>query len=247
MHAHLITVLGADRRLATITQRDVDDLAAKLGEGRNGSTVNKVLAELGRLYRHVGATPRFKLERVSAQPKTRWVLPASRVAVLWRHLDGNPAQVAVGLCLLAGLRASEAAAATADWVQGDELHVRVRKTGTANRTAIVPTLGAILPKEGKLVQASENEVCQALRTASRLAGITPAYTGPGAFRHHCATWAHEAGYTQEQVALLLAHKRPGVTGRYLHAQAIGLKREILLRVERTLTDSLHPAPATPHS
>jgi len=234
----LEAILDGSTPLCKISDRDLLVYAEDRANDAGPATINKEVADLLRLCKAEKVQPPH-WEPMSAQVKARWVRPPEEVARLWVLLEG-PTQVAVGLCLFAGMRASEAMAATVSWCQWRlrELRIPVRKTGTLNRTALVDTLAELLPREGRLVQASENQVCHALRQASAKAGIEPEYSGPGAFRHHCATWAHELGYTSDQVALVLAHRQQGVTARYLHAQAVSLKREILEAVEQRFLSAL---------
>jgi integrase len=166
------------------------------------------------------------------------VHPPATVRALWRVLD-DESKVAVGLGLLAGLRASETFAADASWVHGDELHVPVRKTGEWNRTWLVETLRDILPATGPLVTASRNQVGHRLRKAAAKIGIDPPNIGPGAFRHHCASYAADAGYSTEQIRLVLSHQTGTMTDRYIHSQSIKTKREILTTVERVVFTDTH--------
>lgn len=239
--ARLVEGLG-DVRLDGVDQSDVEgyvrERSAEVGPG----TVNKELGSLATLYRHVGIEPRWRLPSLSHHPRSRKVHPPATVARLWRDLD-DPARVAVGLCLLAGLRASEAFSAEASWVRVDdgELWVPIRKVGAWNRTALVPTLAAILPSDGPLVRTSEAQVRYTLEEASKRLGVSPTWKGPGAFRHHCATWAVEAGASRDQVREVLSHQAGTVTDRYIHSQAVKVKRTVLEMVERVFLEALEAA------
>jgi integrase len=233
----IIDVIG-DAPLDRITQRDIDYFVTQRRKYAAATTVNKELSALHTIYKHAGVAPEWNGEPLSAQPGRRVVRPPDVVRKLWAELTG-PAKVAVALCLFAGLRRSEAFAADASWVQGSELRVVVRKTAEHNRTHLVKTLRAILPKRGRLVAATEGQVCRAIATASKRAGIKPPYTGPGVFRHHCASYAADAGYSPEQIRLVLAHQTGTVTDRYIHSQSIKLKRKILEAVEKTVFTKAH--------
>lgn len=241
MQAHLV----AGVTLAMIDQRAVDAYVrwrlagdkehAAVGAG----SVNKELRALRTIYAHAELVPRWKMPALSHHPRERMVRTPEEVARFWALLDSD-ARAAVGLCLLAGLRASEALAGTAAWLRREqgEIYVPLRKTGGWNRTALVPLLAEVLPAAGPLVRRTKSALAAVLRRASVAAGLDPPYTGPGAMRHHCATWAHELGYTRDQIALVLGHGRPGATGRYLHTQAVGLKREILTAVETRFAEAI---------
>lgn len=243
MRAALEGGLGAQTPLGLIDQVDVEGYVATRrrpgvdddGRPRRGvgpGTVTKELRALETVYRHVKVRPKWSLPPLSHHPKERQVRTPAEVARLWLELEPEVLP-AVGLCLLAGLRASEAYAATSEWLRREEgeLLVRLRKTGGWNRTALVGMLAEVLPGEGPLVTLGEGQVRAALARGCRRAGLSPAYAGVGAFRHHCGTWAHELGHSREEVGLVLGHSRPGATGRYLHSQAVVAKRRVLEAVE----------------
>ncbi len=77
-----------------------------------------------------------------------------------------------------------------------------------------------------------------LRKASEALGIDPPYSGPGAFRHHCSTWAVDEGCDRAQVREVLSHSLGTVTDRYVHSQAITIKRRVLEKVEGVFLKAL---------
>jgi len=172
-------------------------------------------------------------------PARRLVRTPDEIALLWFHLS-REARAGVGLCLLAGLRAAETYRADATWCRWKqkELWVPITKTNTWNRTALTDTLSKLLPRSGPLLTLTENQLRTQLIHASKSAGIHPPYQGPGAFRHHAATWAIDSGHTKEHVKLILSHASGSVTDRYIHTQSITQKRKVLQTVETLLLKSL---------
>lgn len=200
---------------------------AKVSDG----TVRKELNALRTVSRECQVPPTWTMPKLTHTPKRRAVQPVAVVRALWPLLQPET-RVAVGLCLLAGVRAAECFRATAEWVHGDELHVEIQKAeGGVNRTHLVKTLREILPTTGQLVTATPNAIRHDLEAASEKLSINPPYTGPGAFRHHCATYIVECGFTLEDVRLVLGHRQGGVTGRYVHSQRIEKKKIVLEAVE----------------
>ena len=235
----------SDVQLDRIGQADVERFITERRQaGIGASTTNKDLAALRTLYKHADVERRWKLDELSAHPKRKTVHPPEMVHKIW-SLVTPPVRVAVGLCLLAGLRASEAFAADASWVHGSELYVPVRKTSEWNRTWLVKTLRDLLPDDGPLVSCAAITVRRQLYAASMELGIMPPYWGPGVFRHYCASYAADAGFSPEQIRLVLAHQTGTVTDRYIRSQSIKTKRKILEAVERSVfTVSPHPAKRT---
>ena len=236
----LIVALG-ELRLDRLDQRRLEEYVGERSQEVGAGTVNKELHALVTICRHHGLTPAWRLPSLSHHPRSRMVQAPAVVALLWRELS-PPARAAVGLCLLAGMRASEATAAEASWVHGEELWVPVRKTGGWNRTALVATLAAARPRERKLVTVDDAPLRYELEKVSKRHGITPPYRGPGAFRHHCATWAVDAGCTRDQVREVLSHQGGTVTDRYVHSQAVAIKRRVLETVEGVLLEALGARP-----
>lgn len=219
-------------QLNQITQREIDAYvqwrqSQKIGNG----TILKDLKALASVYRHAEAEIKWRIPALRHSPKRRQVQPVEAVRALWGALPAR-AKPAMGLCLLAGIRAAEAYRATSDWVHGRELHVENRKNQDTNRTWIVDTLHEVLPAEGPLVAERPSKIEGLLRYYSHQVELERPYTGPGAFRHHCATYIIDLGYTTDDVRLILGHTHGGVTDRYLHSQQIARKREILEALER---------------
>ncbi len=95
-----------DRPLDSITQREIDEFVDGLLKTLGQSTINKRMKDLKRLYRYTRTELPWRFEAHTASPRERWVRPPADVAGLW--IKVKPAtRCAVGLSLLAGLRAAE--------------------------------------------------------------------------------------------------------------------------------------------
>jgi integrase len=197
----------------------------------SGGTINKELAFLRSVYKHLEIPLQWRYRALSHHPGRRRVYTVNLVRELLQGLSG-PSACAVGLCLLAGIRAAEAWRAEASWVRGEHLDVYVRKNGgDVNTTYLVPTLRAMLPASGKLVRKHEAAVRYEIEQVSKRVGFNPPVKGPGAFRHACATYASELGCSRDDIKLVLGHRYGDVTDRYLHSQQVERKRAVLERVE----------------
>ena len=220
-----------DPPLNRITQDDVEEYVRSRKGEVAATTINTELKFLRTLYRQNDLEPVWFLKPLSEKSKRRFVHPREVVVDLWGSLSA-PARVAVGLCLLTGVRQKTAYSAEASWVHGDELWIPFSKTGESFKTHLVPTLKKILPVEGMLVNKHKGAVRSELLRKSRKLGIVPPYQGPGIFRHHCGTYMAECGVSPDVIKLVLAHKVGGSTDRYLQGNPVGLKKEALSKVER---------------
>jgi integrase len=224
--------------------------AAKRPAGNR--TVRAELALLHRMTVRAGEALDFDLIPQWRPPRFRIVEHHRRVptpeqlAGVWVRLQGPPL-VALALCTLTGMRASEAYRARASDVSAENATIRLprRKAGDELVVALTDTLAALLPGTGRLVRAVHHEVSWAMERASRDAGA-PKLTGPGIGRHCFATWAvAHAGFTTEQVADALGHRRPGATSHYIHAAAVEpLRRPMAKAIEALLLGAIAKA-ATP--
>jgi integrase len=233
-------------RLATADIREY--VAARQAAKRSASN-RTVRAELALLYRmtvragealEFDLIPQWRMPRFRIVERHRQVPTPAQLAAVWVRLEGPPL-VALALCTLTGMRASEAFRARVDEVSTGDATIRLRgrKAGDELVVAITDTLAALLPRTGRLVQANEYQVSWALERASRDAG-GPRLSGPGIGRHCFATWAvAHAGYTTEQIADALGHRRPGATSHYIHAAAVEpLRRPMAKAIEALLLAEL---------
>ena len=241
--AALKAYIGATVPLSHITQETISKyITMRRDGGVCNKTIKAELALLDRAYRHAEMQRDWRVPVFRIEEHPRMAPPPAVVARLWKELQG-PYRIALGLCLLTGMRASEALRATADDVDRDRATLRMsgRKTNDSHTVALCPTLVALIPQHGKLVAAEESAVRSAFVRASERAGIKPVWSGPGLGRHCFATYAvGYGGYYTEQVADALGHARPGIaTLRYVHAQAIEpLLRPMSACVERVLLAAL---------
>jgi len=226
----LLKIFGK-KLLNQITQRDVDMYIAQRKDVVGAGSINKELVALKTVFNYAEVAPQWKLTKLSHQSKPKFVHPPETVAKLWHELT-RPTQIAMGLCLLAGLRAEDTKRADASMVKDRVLALPRTKTG-AFTTWLVDTLVDILPKSGKLVTKTDVAVRYELEKTSKALGIDPPILGPGVFRHHCATYAADNGaWSDSDIKAVLGHGKGDVTTRYRRSDQIPLKREILECVER---------------
>lgn len=232
-----------DVPITLIGQKEVTDfLMARRKEGCSNRTIRAELTLLSRAYARADLDRPWRLPDLRIEENPRMAPKPAIVARLWRELSG-PAKTALALCTLTGMRASEAFRVTADDLdrENNTLRLRGRKTNDRHVVHVCSTLLALLPTEGRLVQAEESAVRSAMVRASERAGIKQ-WSGPGLGRHCFATWAVEhGGYTTEQVADALGHSRPGlVTLRYIHATATKpLLKPMAELVEKVLLEAIN--------
>ena len=231
-----------DERLDRLRQGHIDAHIEARKKVVGGNTISKELSFLLTVYRHVGIAPGWRLTALTVRPSRKRVHPVEQIRAVILEAS-EPVFCAVGLCLFAGMRAAEAWRADASWVRGEHIAVEMLKAGgEVNVTYLVEPLRDRLPKSGPLVTASEWQVGYELEKLSKKHGISPALRGPGIFRHHCATYAAELGFTREDRKLVLGHRFGDVTDRYVHSQEIGRKKKVLEAVAGYVFGT---APVTP--
>lgn len=236
---HAIRQTLGDLPLDQITQEYVNTyVERRLAVRVSAGTVNKELAALRVLYKLAELTPAWKCATLTHNPAERLVRSPEEVGRVWVCLSPQ-AQAAVALALLAGMRASEVYRADAEWLRRDqrEIWIPVRKRRDPMKTALVFTLSELLKdvNSGPLVTVRKGVVDYELQSACATCRLSPPYRGPGAFRHHCATWGVEYGGGQFTVAdarMVLGHHQAGATARYVHSQQVERKRQFLEVVER---------------
>jgi len=231
--------------VAVLNRIDKDTIQAYLMTRRRASVGNRTIKHELSLLRRI--TVRSEVEPAWRTPQLR-VLDPRRVppapeeaARLWRELHG-PELTAFGLCLLAGMRASETLRATrTDYDEATRtLALTGRKTSDELVVPVVPTLAALLPRSGRLVPDGESALASGFRRAAQRAGLR-SWIGPGLGRHAHATWAIAyGGFTSQHVADALGHALPGAaTPRYIHAGAVEpMRRPVAKLVEKTLLAAL---------
>jgi len=236
--------------LNRLTGTDIQGYILRRRQGSRPAGNRTLRAELALLYRmtvrageahECEIVPAWRMPRLRVVERHRQVPEPEEMARLWHELRG-PAQVAVGLCLFTGMRASEAMRAhTRDLSLRDKvLLLRERKTNDEHVVPVVDTLAVLLPPSGPLVAATEAAVRSALVRASARAG-TRKWSGPGLGRATFSTWAvRYGGFTQEQVADALGHRTSGTaTPGYIRAQAVEpTRRPMAQLVERVLLGAL---------
>lgn len=211
-----------------VDQAAIDEWAALRGSKVGAGTVKKELAMLKAAYRSANVPRAWQIPPLSHATKRRRVYAVEQVRAFWHALEPD-FRSAVGLSLFAGIRAAEVWRASAEWVHGRELHVELRKTGDSNRTWIVDTLAEVLPVTGLLAPHGLEPTRRAIQRAAKVVGID--VSGPGHFRHHCATYATDLGFSRDAVKLVLGHRFGDVTSQYIHSQQLTAKRTLLEAVE----------------
>jgi integrase len=229
--------LGEDGFVDWLGQTEIDAYITQRLEQVGIGTVLKELRALATVCSWLKLRREWEIPRMLAEshkPRRKRIPTVEAAARLWLRLE-PPARAAMGLCLLAGWRAQEALRARADWCDWRARELYLPEEGTKerepNRTAMVATLAAVLPRKGCLVAATKGQVTAAFKRASKAAGVEPAIHGPGIFRHCAGTWLAELGYGRDDRALILSHARGDVTERYTHSQLVGRKRAMLRKLE----------------
>ena len=239
--SRLLTAFG-DRHSLLFTETEVREYAIRREIGGAAAGGIKELAGLRTVLAAAGHPAVWKMPRTEAKKKISRVPPDAEVAAVFKSLGRDDLQLAFLLALLLGVRPGDVRRLTYEQVDraSRTISFDTSKTGEANVLPLVPTLYAKMAREGggELVTLSNSAIKSALIRRSEGLGLSVKWEGLRTLRHVCATWIHEEGYSQQQVALVLAHVIPGVTRTYLHAAPVRLKTEMLGVVERRFLAAL---------
>lgn len=237
----LLLALGPTAVLGRITQQQISaHVEARRAAGCGNRTIRAEVALLRRMTVRAEIAPLWRMPALKITEHPRAILTPDEMARLWVEVDGAP-KVALALCLLTGMRASEALRLDAGAVDRERKTISLsgRKSGDTHVVAACGTLLDLLPARGPLVDAGEYRISWALEAASKRAGV-PKQTGPGIGRHCFATWAVAlCGFGYDAVAEALGHARQGATWHYIHAAAVEpVRRPMALAIEAQLLAAL---------
>jgi len=139
-------------------------------------------------------------------------------------------QTAILLALLTGMRAGDVFRASPRWRTDNLLAVEMSKRhGLVNVLPIIPTLKTRLDTLSSplYVTSSKDAVKMALQRGEGT------WSGVGHLRRVCATWASQAGFSEEDIGLVLGDAGATVARRhYIDDEGIKRKRRVLKAVEK---------------
>lgn len=207
-------------------------IAARQGQGRKASTVNRELALLSAAINEAiedgYPVPPVVKGRKLREPegKTRWLTRAevARLIEAARRTDQPALSDWILVAVHTGLRAGEMAALQWQHVQGGRLTVPA-ETAKSGRSRVLPltpdALAAIArqTKRSMFVWSHDDgqplkDVRGSLERACQIAGIER--ITPHVLRHTCASWQVQAGVPLYTVQKWLGHSTLKMTERYAH-------------------------------
>ena len=244
-YARLLSMAKDRFHSVVLTQRDINEYVAQRATEGARRTIAKELSCLRMALRFCGIVPNWDTPKsVHAIPKkSHWVASPLEVQTLLSGLSPD-ARLALFLALLAGLRDAEVyRVRVEDYKQSEGILVlpgSIRKTGIGNMVPVVELLRGSIggsghhPEGTTIVQASPSSVRLELKNASRQ--LDHLWSGLQPARRCLVTWAEDAGFTMDTIALVTGHARGSMTSRYSSEYGrLDIKRRVLESVERRLT------------
>lgn len=229
--------------------RWLDDYRER-GEKRTGkpyseATKARKLAALSSFYEftvEMGLLPDSPMARVkrprAPRESNRSSLSREQAHELVELVKGAPVnrRAVVALCLLLGLRVSEALSLTAENLSYKDGHRGVNVLGKGKKTRFVPlsplasrllepAIEAARRDDGLLVRTDDGQpvsrklAARWLHTFGRRMGLEFTLV-PHSLRHTAATLAKRGGADIEQIRLLLGHSDISTTLRYVHVEEL---------------------------
>ncbi len=254
-------------KLDDVHRRDIVAILDACRDAGNTRMPGKLLAVTRKMFRFavergvIDVSPiQYITER---QPKpARRAMTAADIRAWWAGTDGShplvpkPVALALRLLLLTGQRPGEVAGlrvAELDLDADDGPVWRVpadrHKRGTEHAVALTPRAEAIVREalelsDGQHVFPSasggpgrvDSGLNRGLRT---IFGNVEGRPTPHAARHTVATELEEADFHEDEVARVLGHQSPGITGRvYINRRSLSAQRRTLGAWERRLDEIL---------
>jgi len=147
------------------------------------------------------------------------------------------------LALLAGLRDAEVYRVEREHYSPADgtlsIPAEIRKNGVGNIVPVVASLGGAIGGPGKypggstIITPSQSVVRLELRNATK--GFDNSWSGFQPARRALVTWAEDAGFTQDTIALVTGHARTDIVSRYSAEYGrLELKQAVIESVERRL-------------
>jgi integrase len=246
---------------ADLTQAEIEVyIDTRLAQGGGKARIAKELRFLRAAIKGAGVPPAWEEPRgeLKHTRRLRHVYRDVEVAAIVDSLEGHrEARRAVLLALLTGMRPREVRSASTAWLWRDETgaiaEIQIpaeftagerQKTGVSNRLPVVGMLREALDEvvgEGPLIRVGENALRSVLRRRSKRLRLEVECSGTETFRHTPATWAKDAGFTDDEIDVALSHfPHHSTAARYYtrQAQAVEPKRRIFEAVEARLLDAL---------
>ena len=246
-HRMLRTVLrGMQTDSPVLSQFEINQyVAARRAEGA-GRVIAKELSSLRSALKYNSIPVRWQTPKsLSKIPKQVRAVPTdTEVRSLVRDLSPH-SRSALLLALLAGLRDAEVYRVEHGHYSQAEgtlsIPAEIRKNRVGNIVPVVASLSGAIGGFGKYPEGStiitpcqsvvRLELVQATREFPRpWSGFQPA-------RRALVTWAEDAGFTQDTIALVTGHARTDIVSRYSAEYGrLELKRSVIESVERRLND-----------
>jgi len=253
-----ITKEGYDRSLRSLsstlgprlspllTQQTINLYAAERMKEGAGRGIAKELSYLRSALNFSGIQPAWNIpHRLSKIPKKQSYVPQpDEVKALLDGLDYIDSKAGLLLALLAGLRDEEVYRVTYDMIDQKMCNMSVpgaiRKTGVDTVVPICETLYDILEESrwtgesDAVIELSKSVIRSDLLATSTRLGIHPWY-GFQPARRCLVTWAEDAGFSQDTIALVTGHARASMVSSYSSSNGrLELKRQIIEAVEERI-------------
>jgi len=242
---NLSSTLGS-KQSPLFTQQAINMYVAQRMKEGAGRGIAKDLSCLRSALAFSGIQPIWNIpHRLSKIPKKQSYVPQpDEVKALLDGLDYIDSQAGLLLALLAGLRDEEVYRIRYDMIdtEGGILSIpgAIRKTGVDTVVPICNTLHDVIEDSGAIkaddliIELSKSVIRSDLLATSTRLGIHPWY-GFQPARRCLVTWAEDAGFSQDSIALVTGHARSSMVSSYSTSNGrLDLKEKIIEAVEERI-------------
>lgn len=233
LDGHGADLTTVDRGIIDLYRREVE------AQGLKPATVARRLASLSSFYDYllsegqIRVNPASKVKRPKLPDRSprQWLTEDQARQCLTIVGTLSPVHQALfGLCLLAGLRVSEALSLSIEDIRQDQGHTVARVTRKGGRPADVVLSAACLSLMAPVIEGRQSgavivgpqggtidrrRAARLIEQVGRLAGL-PRPLVPHDLRHTCGVLSLKAGAPLHRVQQQLGHADPRTTQRYTH-------------------------------
>ena len=241
---NLSSTLGS-KQSPLFTQQAINMYVAQRMKEGAGRGIAKDLSCLRSALAFSGIQPIWNIpHRLSKIPKKQSYVPQpDEVKALLGDVDYVDSTTGLLLALLAGLRDEEIYRVTWDMFDDEGMTLKIpgaiRKTGIDSVVPVCNMLHEQLILDscrpgGNVIQLCRSTIRNDLMTATKRLDIHPWY-GFQPARRCLVTWAEDAGFSQDSIALVTGHARSSMVSSYSTSNGrLDLKEKIIEAVEERI-------------
>ena len=231
-----LRIWGPDKIMVGLTQDDIDHYAIVRGEEGCGKGIKEEINYLKSALKKSRVVYNWYTphDLITCKTPDLYMPTDAEFKAIWDVASSDCRDI-ITMVMFLGLRPMETVRLNNSMINIAEntidIPAEARKCNRANRIPITATLRAMMDRRrvdlmGSLFKRTSRETKREMKKAGVL------WKGFRPFRRAMVSWAEDAGFSLDQIALVTGHTRGGMTARYSDTVGkLDLKREVLEAVE----------------